>query len=69
VDVQKALGRNIRALREGQGLSQEALAERSDIHPVQMGRVERGVHDTKASTVVKIAHGLGVPAGALWDGL
>lgn len=69
MDAQKALGRNIRALREGQGLSQEALAERSGIHPVQMGRVERGVYDTKTSTVVKIANGLGVPAGALWDGL
>lgn len=69
MQAQKALGRNIRALREQRGLSQETLAERSDIHPVQMGRVERGVHDTKASTLLKIARGLDVPAGELWKGL
>jgi transcriptional regulator with XRE-family HTH domain len=67
--AQKAIGRNIRALREAKGLSQEALANRSELHPVQIGRVERGEHDVKASTVAKIAHGLDVAAAELWAGI
>ncbi len=65
----RQIGANIRSIREDKGLSQEALAHRSEIHPVQMGRVERGVHDVKASTIVKIAQGLEVPAGRLLSGL
>jgi transcriptional regulator with XRE-family HTH domain len=69
VEAQKTLGKNIRALREAQGLSQEALARRSNVHPVQMGRIERGEHDLKVSTVVKVATGLDVAAGELWNGI
>lgn len=69
MSAQAALGANVRALREGQGLSQEALAHRAGIHPVQMGRIERGRHDLKISTIVKVAQGLEVPAAVLWRGL
>ena len=59
------VGENIRALRKQLGITQETLAERSDIHPVEIGRAERGVRDLRVSTIVKLAHGLGVEASDL----
>jgi transcriptional regulator with XRE-family HTH domain len=51
------------------GITQEALAYRCDMHPVEVGRAERGVRDLRISTVVKLARGLGVPACVLLDGI
>jgi transcriptional regulator with XRE-family HTH domain len=56
------VGNNIRANRRRMKLTQEALAERCDMSPVEVGRAERGVRDLRISTVVKLARGLGVPA-------
>jgi transcriptional regulator with XRE-family HTH domain len=61
------LGRNLTSLREGQGLTQEALADRAGIHSVMVSRVERGATDPRLSTVLKIAQGLGVSASQLLD--
>lgn len=66
---QVVVGGNIRRYRNAQGLTQEALAERCGIHPVELARAERGVRDMRVSTVVKIATGLNVPAGELLAGL
>ena len=50
-------------------LTQEALAERCDMSPVEVGRAERGVRDLRISTVAKFARGLGVPASDLLRGI
>ncbi len=63
------VGKNIRANRLRLKLTQEALAERSNMHPVEVGRAERGVRDLQVSTIAKIAHGLGVPASELLRGV
>ncbi len=63
------VGENIRANRLRIGLTQEALADRSDMHPVEVGRAERGLRDLRISTVVKLAKGLGIPAADLLNGL
>jgi transcriptional regulator with XRE-family HTH domain len=63
------VGRNIKRLRHGQGLTQEALAQRCQIHPVELARAERGERDLRLSTVAKIARGLQVPAKDLLDGI
>lgn len=63
------VGQNIRAQRKRVGITQEALAERCDMHPVEVGRAERGVRDLRVSTVAKLAKGLGIPAGSLLDGI
>ena len=60
------VGRNIRAFRKRADLTQEALAERSGMHMVEIGRAERGIRDLRVSTVAKIAAGLGVPACELF---
>ena len=63
------VGENIRANRKRLGITQEALADRCDMHPVEIGRAERGLRDLCISTVVKLARGLGIPAGELLSGL
>jgi transcriptional regulator with XRE-family HTH domain len=63
------VGRNIKRLREGQGLTQEEAAHRAGVHPVEFARAERGVRDMRVSTVAKIARGLRVPAADLLRGI
>lgn len=63
------VGQNIRAERKRIGITQEALAHRCDMHPVEVGRAERGTRDLRISTVSKLAHGLGVPACELLRGV
>jgi transcriptional regulator with XRE-family HTH domain len=55
------VGRNIKAQRKRRALTQEELGHRSGMHPVEVGRAERGVRDMRVSTVVKLARGLDVP--------
>jgi transcriptional regulator with XRE-family HTH domain len=63
------VGRNIARLRHDQKLTQEELADRCGVHPVELARAERGQRDMRVSTVAKIARGLGVPAGELLAGV
>ena len=69
MEAKLVVGQNIRANRERLGITQEALAHRCGLHPVELGRAERGVRALRVSTVVKIAHGLEVPPGNLLVGL
>lgn len=63
------VGRNIKRHRKEQNLTQEALADRCGIHPVELARAERGTRDMRISTVAKIANGLRIPAGDLLHGV
>jgi transcriptional regulator with XRE-family HTH domain len=65
VEPKLRVGQNIRTERKRVGITQEALAERAGMHPVEVGRAERGVRDLRVSTVVKLARGLGIPACVL----
>jgi len=69
VEPKLKVGQNIRAERNRVGITQEALAERCDMHPVEVGRAERGTRDLRVSTVAKLAKGLGVPACELLRGV
>jgi len=69
VEPKQKVGQNIRAERKRIGITQEALAERCDMHPVEISRAERGVRDLRVSTVVKLARGLDVPACQLLRGV
>jgi transcriptional regulator with XRE-family HTH domain len=69
VEPKIAVGRNIRAQRNRLGLTQEALGHRAGIHPVEVGRAERGARDLRVSTVAKLASGLDVPAMELLRGV
>ena len=48
--VRRALGRQVRKLRTAQGLSQEQLGERADLHWTHISGIERAQYDLKLST-------------------
>ena len=52
------LGVHIRQLRENKNLSQQDLANDSNIPKVQIGRIERAKINTTVRTLVKIANAL-----------
>lgn len=53
-------GARVRAFRTEQGLSQEGLAERCDLHWTYIGQVERGQRNISLHNIIKIAEGLKV---------
>lgn len=63
--LQKRIGQNIATTRRQLQLTQEGLAERSGLHPVEVGRAERGKRDMRVSTLVRLARGLGVSSSEL----
>ena len=54
----KILGQNVRKFRHKLGLSQEALAERADMHWTFISGVERGKHNISLDSLVRIAKAL-----------
>ena len=50
----------MRKIRESQGITQDRLAKRADLHSSIIGRLERGAHEPRLSTVIAVARGLGV---------
>jgi transcriptional regulator with XRE-family HTH domain len=63
--VDAALGDAIRLRRVELGLSQEALADRADIHLTHVGDLERGVGNPNYATLVKVAAALRLEPGEL----
>jgi transcriptional regulator with XRE-family HTH domain len=55
-----AIARNVRALREGKGLSQEALAEECGYHRTYVGGIERSERNITIATLEALAGALGV---------
>jgi transcriptional regulator with XRE-family HTH domain len=60
-----ALGAAIQRLREEAGMSQEALADRSDVHLTHIGGLERGVRNPSYSTLLRLAMALETRVGPL----
>jgi transcriptional regulator with XRE-family HTH domain len=54
-DLQRNLGRNLRAYREGKSLSQEAFADELGVHRTYMGGVERGERNLTLKSLERIA--------------
>lgn len=59
--LQRGLGEAVRSLRKRERLTQEDLADRSDLHATFVSEVERGTRDVRLSTLCKLATGLDVP--------
>jgi transcriptional regulator with XRE-family HTH domain len=64
-DLQRRLGRNLRARRLDKGLSQEAFADLLGIHRTYIGGLERGERNVTLRTVERIAARLGDDASGL----
>jgi transcriptional regulator with XRE-family HTH domain len=54
-DLQRTVGRNLRAYRERRGLSQEAFADVLDVHRTYIGGVERGERNLTLRSLERIA--------------
>ena len=55
----KVLGQNVRKFRQKLGLSQEALAERADMHWTFISGVERAKYNISLDSLARIAKALG----------
>jgi transcriptional regulator with XRE-family HTH domain len=58
---QARLGRAVKAVRLAQGLTQEELAARADLHPTYISDIERGARNPSWDAVARLAEGMGVP--------
>jgi transcriptional regulator with XRE-family HTH domain len=64
-ELQRTVGRNLRAYRQARGLSQEAFADMLGVHRTYMGGVERGERNLTLRSVERIAERIGVEPLAL----
>jgi transcriptional regulator with XRE-family HTH domain len=60
-----AFGARLRELRDRQGVSQDALSHKTDVHPTAIGRFERGAREPRLTTILRLARGLEVAPGEL----
>lgn len=63
------LGQRIKRYRNRLGISQEALADRADLHWTFVGQVERGQRNLSLHNLLKIAAGLDIDPAKLVQGL
>ena len=56
----KLLGNTIRRFRDQAGLSQEELAEKANLHPVYIGKIERGEQWISLHALLRVAKALGI---------
>lgn len=57
----------IRQIREGQGLSQEGLADKADLHRTYVSSVERGERNVTIDSLERLADALGVDVREFFD--
>jgi transcriptional regulator with XRE-family HTH domain len=69
VTPQERFGANLRRARKQAGLTQEALWDSSGVNMTEISRIENGQKDPQLTTIVRLASGLGIPAGELFAGL
>jgi len=58
--IQAVFGRRVKELRSARQISQEALAEKADLHRTYISDLERGNRNVSIENILKLAHGLGV---------
>ena len=65
--ILKKFGRNVRAKRIEQGLSQERLGELSKLHRTYIGMIERGEKNITLTNVAKITKAIKAKTSDLLD--
>lgn len=68
-DYRVILGKEIRVQRKRAGLTQEKLAEKAELHPNYLGRVERGEETASVASLRRIARAVGVQVSDLVRGI
>jgi len=67
MDVNNRIARRVRELRDAQGLSLDALAERSGVSRSNISLIERGQSSPTAVVLDKLASALGVTLASLFE--
>lgn len=67
--IKDRLGQNLVRCRRRAGLSQEELSALASLHRTEISHLERGLRIARADTLVKLAGGLSMPVGDLFEGL
>lgn len=68
-EAARIFGARVRENRQRLGISQETLAQLSDVHWTFVGQVERGTRNLSLHNIVKLAGGLDVDPGILIAGI
>jgi transcriptional regulator with XRE-family HTH domain len=68
MDINDRIASRVRELRDAQGFSLEALAERSGVSRSNISLIERGRSSPTATVLDKLAAGLGVTLASLFEG-
>ena len=63
------LGLNVRQLREQKGMTQESLAERSNLDSTYVSGIERGVRNPSILSLVKLAKGFDTTVSTICKGI
>ena len=63
--ARERLARHLRELRRQPGISQEALADRCELHRTYVGSIERRERNVSLDNVERLAHALGVDVSEL----
>ena len=66
-DLLLKLGARLKAIRKTRGFTQEALAEKVDLTPQYLSRLEAGHQSPSVKTVAKLAEALNVELWELFD--
>ncbi|MGH9083197.1 MAG: helix-turn-helix domain-containing protein [Acidimicrobiales bacterium] len=66
-ELQRRLGRNLRAERAARALSQEAFADMVGVHRTYVGGLERGERNVTLQTIERLAERLGVDPAVLLE--
>ncbi len=61
------IGARVRQLRQDRGFTLRELADKSNLTLNSVGRIERGERTPSSVTVEKLARGLGVDPGELFE--
>jgi transcriptional regulator with XRE-family HTH domain len=65
----KKFGEQVRKLRKAKGLSQEKLAELTELHRTYIGGIERGERNVALINIIRIARTLEVSPSQLFEGI
>ena len=67
MDINEALGVQVRQLRKAQGMTQEEFSQRSGLSVDYIGKIERGTTSPTVESLEQVARGLGVKIRTLFD--
>jgi len=69
VDKRDRFADNLRRARQAEGISQEELGFRCNLHRTEISLLERGGREPRLGTMVKLAGALDTTAEALCEGI